>query len=282
MSAPAELAAWLEQVRADIDVDLASRLPAARGKDDSAYDAIDRLHDAMRYAVLGGGKRLRPAMALAACEAVGGTAQQGYPAAAAVEILHAYTLVHDDLPALDDDDERRGRPTVHVAYDEATAVLVGDALLTAAFGSLANLGPRAGDAVGLLAQRAGSHELIGGQCLDLELEQQGSDAPPPDLATVERVHRNKTGALFSAAAELGAIAGGGTDEDRTLLANYGMAVGIAFQYADDRDDGDFDELAEAARAQTRGLVDAALAAIDRYGQRAWHLRSLASWIGSRV
>ena len=137
MSAPAELAAWLEQRRADIDADLSRRLPQHRAKDDKGYDAIDRLHEAMRYAVLGGGKRLRPAMALAACEAVSGSIEPAYPAAAAVEILHAYTLVHDDLPALDDDDERRGRPTVHVAYDEATAVLVGDALLTEAFGCLA-------------------------------------------------------------------------------------------------------------------------------------------------
>ncbi len=163
MSAPAELAAWLEQRRADIDADLSRRLPQHRAKDDKGYDAIDRLHEAMRYAVLGGGKRLRPAMALAACEAVSGSIEPAYPAAAAVEILHAYTLVHDDLPALDDDDERRGRPTVHVAYDEATAVLVGDALLTEAFGCLVALERGAKDAVALLARRAGSHELIGGQ-----------------------------------------------------------------------------------------------------------------------
>src|SRR6185369_16533018 len=123
------------------------------------------------------------------------------PAAIAIEMLHAYTLVHDDLPAMDDDSERRGKPTVHVAFGEAIAILAGDGLLTAAFGTLAELGARAGDAVATLARRAGSRELLAGQAIDLA-------GVPTELAAIERMHAAKTGALFAAAAELGAIAAG--------------------------------------------------------------------------
>src|SRR5215467_9050293 len=118
----------------------------------------------MCYAATGPGKRLRPAVAIAAAEACGGTRSAALPAACAIEMLHAYTLVHDDLPAMDDDDERRGRPTVHIAFGEAIAILAGDGLLTAAFGTLAEL-PRAGDAVTVLAKRSGSRELLGGQAI---------------------------------------------------------------------------------------------------------------------
>nr|MBA2542511.1 polyprenyl synthetase family protein [Deltaproteobacteria bacterium] len=150
--APAELATFLDAVRVAVDADLARRLsPPA--------DDPGKLLEAMHYAATGPGKRLRPAVLIAAAEACGGMREAAMPAASAIEMLHAYTLVHDDLPAMDDDDERRGRPTVHVAFGEAIAILAGDGLLTHAFGALAELGPRAGAAVAVLARRAGGREL---------------------------------------------------------------------------------------------------------------------------
>ncbi|MEO8549096.1 MAG: polyprenyl synthetase family protein, partial [Kofleriaceae bacterium] len=170
-SAPAELAAFLEDMRVLVDRDLERRLaPPA--------DDPGRLVAAMHYAATGPGKRLRPAIVLAAAEACGGTREQALPAASALEMLHAYTLVHDDLPAMDDDDERRGRPTVHIAFGEAVAILAGDGLLTEAFGALAELGAHAEDAVRVLAQRAGRAELLLGQAIDL------STAAGQRLATV--------------------------------------------------------------------------------------------------
>src|SRR6202007_1640559 len=130
-------------------------------------DDPGRLCEAMHYAATGPGKRLRPAIVIAAAEACGGTREQAMPAACAIEMLHAYTLVHDDLPAMDDDDERRGRPTVHIAFGEAIAILAGDGLLTHAFGTLAEIGPGAAAAVSLLARRAGARELLAGQAIDL-------------------------------------------------------------------------------------------------------------------
>src|SRR5262245_9811668 len=172
------------------------------------------------------------------------------PAACAIEILHAYTLVHDNLPAMDDDDERRGRPTVHIAFGEAIAILAGDGLLTQAFGTLAELGPRAPAAIAVLARRAGVHELLAGQAIDLT-------APPASFADIERLHAAKTGALFAAAAELGAIAAGADEATCAALGRYGMAIGIAFQHADDRDDREFVEHAGAAAARIRELGDEA-------------------------
>ncbi len=258
------IGAWLDELRPIIDAELERRVPDM---------------PAMRYAALGAGKRLRPALALTACEAVGGDRSAALPAAAAIEMLHAYTLVHDDLPALDDDDERRGRPTVHVQYGEATAILAGDGLLTAAFGALADLGPRAADAVAVLAARSGADELIAGQVRDL-----AAAAAPSSLSIddIEAIHRDKTGALFSAAAELGAIAGGGSADDRARLARYGIAVGIAFQYADDRDDGDFDEHAAEAKSRGEAYVAEAIELVSGYGEAAAPLSALAQWIGSRL
>ncbi|HEU4612505.1 MAG TPA: polyprenyl synthetase family protein, partial [Kofleriaceae bacterium] len=197
-SAPAELAAFLEEARVVVDAELDRRLRVTGGDDPG------RLAEAMHYAATGPGKRLRPALVLAAAEACGGTRTAALPAAAAIEMLHAYTLVHDDLPAMDDDVERRGRPTVHVAFGEAIAILAGDGLLTEAFGTLAELGPRAADAVRVLARRAGVRELLGGQAIDLTTPRESLR----DLAAIERMHAAKTGALFAAAAELGAIAAG--------------------------------------------------------------------------
>src|SRR6185295_5975161 len=149
-----------DEARIAVDAELDARL-RVRGDDPG------KLAAAMHYAATGPGKRLRPALVLAAAEACGATREQALPAASAIEMLHAYTLVHDDLPAMDDDDERRGRPTVHIAFGEAIAILAGDGLLTAAFAALAELGANAAPAVAILARRAGAAELLAGQAIDL-------------------------------------------------------------------------------------------------------------------
>ncbi len=194
-----------------------------------------RLHEAMRYAVFSGGKRIRPILALAACEAAPATATRALPFGCAVEMVHAYSLVHDDLPAMDDDELRRGRPTLHVVYGEALAILTGDALLTEAFRvaveGAREVGVDAGRALGFvaaLATAAGQAGMVGGQVADLEAE--GSAA---DRHLVESIHRRKTAALIAAAVEAGALAGEATGERRSALLEYGQALGLAFQVADD-------------------------------------------------
>lgn len=193
-----------------------------------------RLHAAMRYAMGVDGtttaKRIRPALVLAACQAVGGECTAGVAAMAAVELFHTYTLVHDDLPAMDDDDLRRGRPTVHKAFDEATAILCGDALLTL---SLEVLSVHGAEAVRILAQAGGSRGVVGGQQDDLEAEG-GIGVTDPDRAgRLERIHRRKTAALISACCELGGLVGGAGLEQRRRLAEFGLTIGLAFQVADD-------------------------------------------------
>jgi geranylgeranyl pyrophosphate synthase len=271
-SAPDALRAWLERVRPDIDGELRRRLTG--GDDDPG-----RLREAMRYAALGPGKRLRPALALAACEAAGGPLSGALPAAAAVEMLHAYTLVHDDLPAMDDDDLRRGRATVHVVFGEAIAILAGDGLLTEAFGALADLGDRAGDAVRVLARRAGAGQLLAGQARDLALAEADAD---PGLDELEIVHHDKTGALFSAAAELGGIAAGAGAADRQLLSRFGMAIGIAFQYADDRDDAEYQHRAAATARRMRALADEAAGIARTFGDPGATLLAFATWFADRA
>jgi geranylgeranyl pyrophosphate synthase len=266
-TAPPALLAFLEEVRLAVDADLARRLrPPA--------DDPGRLCEAMCYAATGPGKRLRPAVLIAAAEACGGTRERAMPAASAIEMLHAYTLVHDDLPAMDDDDERRGRPTVHIAFGEAIAILAGDGLLTAAFGTLAELGAAAGAAVAVMAQRAGAAELILGQALDM--------TPPRDFAAVERLHAGKTGALFAAAAEIGGITAGASAEVCEALARYGMAIGIAFQHADDRDDGELTEYAATAAERMRLLGEEACAVARGLGPRGVTLEAIAGWFASRA
>lgn len=274
-TAPAELQAFLDDVRVSIDENLARRL-APPAEDPG------RLVEAMCYAATGPGKRLRPAVLIAAAEACGGTRAQAMPAAAAIEMLHAYTLVHDDLPAMDDDDERRGRPTVHVAFGEAIAILAGDGLLTAAFGVLAELGPYAGAAVSVLSRRAGALELLGGQAIDLTENMTTIDGKGPTLARVERLHAAKTGALFAAAAELGAIAAGATQNTSALLGRYGMALGIAFQHADDRDDHEFGHLADEAAARMRELGAEARAIAQGFGPKGARLDAIAAWFADKA
>jgi geranylgeranyl pyrophosphate synthase len=282
-AAPAAVVALLERSARAVDVDIERRLPLPVGA--APGDPERRLLEAMRYAVLGPGKRLRPALAVAACEAVGGELDRALPVAAAVELLHSYTLVHDDLPAMDDDDERRGRPTVHRAFGEATAILAGDGLLTAAFAALADLGPRAADAVAVLARRTGAAELLAGQALDLAAA--AADAAPGrlalddglDLPALERIHARKTGALFAAACELGAIAGDADPAERRALADYGLALGIAFQHADDLDDDDFARHRDAAHQRRVELAEQAVRIVARFEERGSVLGDLARWVG---
>ncbi len=185
-----------------------------------------RLHEAMRYALFPGGKRLRPMLALLGSLVTAGDPQRALRAAAALELLHTYSLVHDDLPGMDDDDLRRGRPTCHKVYGEALAVLVGDALLTLTFEVVAEAGP---DAVRALAVAAGSRGMVGGQVTDLEAE--GSDTA--DLERVVWIHDHKTAALIRASLLVGAYAGGGELDALDALARYGDVIGRAFQIADD-------------------------------------------------
>lgn len=270
-SAPPALTAFIEEVRVAVDADLARRLaPPA--------DDPGRLVEAMHYAATGPGKRLRPAVLIAAAEACGGTRAAALPAASAIEMLHAYTLVHDDLPAMDDDDERRGRPTVHIAFGEAIAILAGDGLLTQAFATLAELGPHAGAAIAVLAQRSGSRELLAGQAIDLTAAR--SDLTT--LAAVERLHAAKTGALFAAAAELGAISAGADAATCAALGRYGLAIGIAFQHADDRDDHEFSELADQAAARMRELGAEARAIAASLGPRGDRLGAIAGWFAAQA
>ena len=261
-TAPPALHGFFDEVRAEVDAELDRRLrPPA--------DDPGRLCAAMHYAATGPGKRLRPALVLAAADAFGKRAA-ALPAAVAIEMLHAYTLVHDDLPAMDDDDERRGRPTVHIAYGEAIAILAGDGLLTEALAVVAEHGA---EAVRVLARRAGPLELLGGQAIDLA-------EPPTTFALVERLHARKTGALFAAAAELGAIAAGAPPETCARLGRYGMAIGIAFQHADDRDDHELAEYADRATARMRELCGEAAAIARELG--AQKLEAIAAWIAARA
>jgi geranylgeranyl diphosphate synthase type II len=200
------------------------------------------LAEAMAYSLLAPGKRLRPLLVVLAAEATGGTATSALPAACAVEMVHTYSLVHDDLPAMDDDDLRRGLPTCHKKYGDALAILAGDALLTAAFQVLAEGYPPRTAAVSCLelARGAGAAGMVAGQVLDLAAEGKVPRAPAPRTATdLEGVHARKTGALFLAALRLGLLAAqgerpGGPDAgDREALDRFGRAFGLAFQIADD-------------------------------------------------
>ncbi|QGU33584.1 (2E,6E)-farnesyl diphosphate synthase [Thermochromatium tepidum] len=192
-----------------------------------------RLHEAMRYTVLAGGKRIRPLLAYAAGEALGlKTALLDSPACA-LEMIHAYSLIHDDLPAMDDDDLRRGRPTCHRAFDEATAILAGDALQTLAFQTLAEAPGLSAEArvamVGALARASGARGMVGGQAMDLEAE-----GRPLDLVQLENIHIHKTGALIRASVQMGVLAYGGLDADRAdRLDHYAKCLGLAFQIQDD-------------------------------------------------
>jgi farnesyl diphosphate synthase len=273
--------------------------------DAAAGGAPPRLAAAMRHAALGEAKRLRPFLVLECAGLFGVAMEAALPAAAALECVHCYSLVHDDLPAMDNDDLRRGKPTVHRAFDEWTAILAGDALLTVAFALLAAPQAHADPAVRAeliagLAEAAGTGGMVGGQCLDLEAEKLGLPAQPQQVH-VERLQAMKTGALIRFACEAGAILGRAAPEERRALVLYGERLGAAFQIADDLLDthGDATVMGKAARkdagkatlvsvlgppaAKERlaALETEALAALDPFGSRADVLREAARFVVGR-
>ena len=292
-----DFALWVREAQARTEAALARHLP-------DASIAPAKLHEAMRYVTLGGGKRVRPMLAFAAGEAVAARAEVVDAAACAVELIHVYSLTHDDLPCMDDDDLRRGKPTCHVQYDEATALLVGDALQSQAFELLAE--PQAGldpatqlAMLRLLAQASGSRGMCGGQAVDLD-----STGKSLDLAELEFMHIHKTGALIRAAVMLGALCGGPLDEAaRAGLEHYAKCVGLAFQVMDDVLDSEADTATlgktagkdaaqgkatyltlmsnREARAYAQELIDEALNALAPFGERSRHLADIARFIIER-
>jgi geranylgeranyl pyrophosphate synthase len=275
---PFDLESWLRTRRADIDALLATRLAALPPAEDPG-----RLVESMRYSLLSPGKRLRPLLVLAAAEAVGREPDEALRmAAAAVELVHCYSLVHDDLPAMDDDDFRRGQPTNHKAFGESTAILAGDALLTLAFQWLAEAGAAAGTATGdpLVAQRtlraiialakaAGMSGMVRGQARDL------AEAQHESLQSVERLAAEKTGALFRAALEVGAALADAGPAQMEALIRFGENYGVAFQHADDCADEEHVSTQAEARQRLQTLTQAALDALSTFDKRAEPLRALA-------
>ena len=201
-------------------------------------EAPARLHAAMRYSVFAGGKRIRPALVVLAGETLGAERATLLPGAAALELIHTYSLVHDDLPALDDDDLRRGRPTVHREFDEATAILAGDALLTLGLTALGGrpegiAGERRARAVEWVGEAISSRGMIGGQMDDLEAERSWPEDAHDAVTALERIHRRKTGALLTVAVRLGGLYAGADQETDRRLGALGAAIGLLFQIADD-------------------------------------------------
>jgi farnesyl diphosphate synthase len=279
-----------------VEASLEALLPQAAGPE-------ARLLEAMRYAALGGGKRLRGFLVLQSGLLFGVERRALGRAAAAVECVHAYSLVHDDLPAMDDDDLRRGRPTVHKAFDEATAILAGDALLTLAFGLISS--PQAhddpavrGELVSRLALAAGHAGMVGGQMMDMALEGQS-----PAEQEIARLQRMKTGALITYSCEAGAILGQAAQLQRNALTAYGDDLGLAFQIADDLldEEGDAAETGKAvrkdavrgkptmvsilglegARARAAAVAQQASRHLDLFGEKADLLRAAADFVVAR-
>ncbi len=292
--------------------DLTSYVAAYRALTDRALDLYlpdaaalpPRLHEAMRYSLFCGGKRLRPLLVFAGAEAVGGNIEWVIPLACAVECIHTFSLIHDDLPAIDDDDLRRGSPTSHVVYGEAMAILAGDALLALAFDLIAECrvhapADRVLDAVAMVARASGTRGMVGGQVSDIESEGKSG----LDIATVASIHERKTGALLLASLLSGARLCGATPTQEHALYTYGTQTGLAFQITDDILDleGDAEKLGkplgsdlkqdkatypkilgiDASRALARRASDTALSALSDFGPEADPLRALARYIVER-
>jgi geranylgeranyl diphosphate synthase type II len=290
-----KLAAYLADRRSVVEAALERFLPPAD-------TPPERLHTAMRYSVFSGGKRLRPILAISAFDLTGGKGDAVLAPACATELIHTYSLIHDDLPAMDDDDTRRGRPTSHIAFDEATAVLAGDALLTLAFEITAGEGrldANARLAISAELARANGHAgMVGGQAADLE-----GESRPPSLESVDFIHLNKTAKPLRAAVVVGALSARAGAEDLEALATFGERIGVAFQIADDLLDvtGTEESLGKAVRKDAgRGkqtypavagvegsrevaveLVEEALESLDRFGEDAWPLRAIARFVVER-
>jgi geranylgeranyl diphosphate synthase, type II len=266
----------------------------------------DRLAQAMRYSLFSGGKRIRPILAVAACEAVGGEVKLVLPFAAALELIHTYSLIHDDLPAMDDDALRRGKPTSHIVFGEGMAILAGDALLTEAVRVMAEAAAKAGALQGRalqvlteVAQAAGARGMVGGQAADIEAENAAINLP-----TVEMIHIRKTGALIRAAVRAGALLGGASAEQLRRLTRYADALGLAFQIADDILDAEGSTLLtgkttgrdqarhkatfpsvlglSAAKERARELLANALRELRVFDERAEPLRAIARFVVGRA
>lgn len=264
---------------------------------------LERLYAAMRYSVTGGGKRIRPILTYASCEAFGASDTPVDVAASAVELIHAYSLIHDDLPAMDDDDLRRGRPTCHRAFDEATAILAGDALQALAFEWISQTSSWQADTrlrmTTLLARAAGPQGMVGGQAIDL-----GAVGEQLDQSTLQDMHQRKTGALIRASVQLGALASERADTDQlAALERYADCIGLAFQVQDDILDVESDtsvlgkqqgaDLArdkptypamlglDGAHRLAHSLCDQATAALEPFGDDAQRLRQMARYIVER-
>lgn len=290
MSAPPSLTSVLDEVGRAID-GLFDQLLALPG------DARDTLYSAMRHAAIGGGKRLRPMLVVAACDLFHVDRHRALRVGLAIECIHVYSLIHDDLPCMDDDDMRRGKPTVHRAFDEAVAVLAGDSLQSLAFDVLADEATHADpfariELVAELARAAGPAGMAGGQMMDIAAEK-----TPFDLTTTTRLQQLKTGALFGFCLEAGAIMGRLPVEGRTKLRGYARDLGLAFQIADDLIDATGDAATagkavgkdaaagkatfvsllglERARTQATMLVDQAIGHLHGYGREADLLREIA-------
>ena len=260
------------------------------------------LADAIRYSLLGPGKRLRPILTVHACEAVGGTAEQAMPAAAAIEMIHCFSLVHDDLPAMDDDDLRRGRPTLHKATSEAMAILAGDAMMGLAFELIACESKVQGPKSKVLAElSAATNDMIAGQVYDTLPE---FPADMPALERLKTIHRNKTGALIRCACRMGAISGGASEGQLGNITRYAEAIGLMFQVMDDlldvtqtteqlgkaaHKDADKGKLTypgllgvEGSRREVERLHDEAQAALVSLGPPAQPLRELCRYMAVRT
>ena len=265
----------------------------------NAYPPL--IHQAMRYSVMGGGKRLRPALVMAGAEAVGGQIADVLPAACAFELIHTYSLVHDDLPAMDNDDYRRGKLTSHKVYGEATAVLTGDALLTMAFQLLAGSKGKAENILRVIQEAAigaGTFGLIGGQVVDTLSE--GNEF---DEVTLNYIHRHKTGALYKVSVRAGAILAGAREEQLAALTGYAENLGLAFQIKDDILDieGDENKIGKPvgsdtknnkatypalfglnkSRVKARQAAERALAALESFGAEAEFLRAMVDFVIER-
>ena len=289
--------------------DFAAYLKLSRDRVEIALDSSmgperpESLRDAMRYSLLAGGKRLRPILCLAACELVGGSSELAMPTAVALEMIHTMSLIHDDLPAMDNDDLRRGRPTNHKVYGDAMAILSGDAMLSRAFEMVAVRSPnvpadRLLRVVGELALVSGAPGLVGGQVVDLESEGQAVD-----LETLEYIHLHKTAALLRACVVTGALIGGASDDQLQAMRTYANGIGLAFQIIDDildvtassevlgktagkdllADKTTYPKLLglEASREKALQLVRESKAALEPWSNKAAPLLALADYVASR-
>jgi geranylgeranyl diphosphate synthase, type II len=265
-------------------------------------DCPPKLQEAMAYSLMAGGKRLRPVLVLLACEAVGGDPVRAMPAACAVEMVHTYSLIHDDLPAMDDDDFRRGRPTNHKVFGEALAILAGDGLLTRAFEVVAreiHPGDVAAACVAELARASGMIGMVAGQVADLEAEHQ----PDLTISQLEAIHRRKTGCLLTSSLVMGGLCGGASARETEALSTYGQCLGLAFQITDDLLDirGDVGIMGKAVQkdaahgkltypkllgeagseAEARRLIEQATSALTIFGDRRQRLEALAQFVLER-